>query len=586
MDVLKAKFGPYFTPFISYVESSGVALEDLDYDTEWDNLLAEVVWPASCCPNAAQRSAMKKALRAFCQPPNTNAASWAAPLSLKKGKANAAFTSEQVLARADSIKTWPLAGAYARNFSRSMEGPSRKAGGGAAGQKAAPRPVGNQHEEDRSAALAKELLVESVEATEGLAAKISKCSQATKHSAAADVVLMANGQCQSSMGECSRKQRSLLDAVAVGSSVVHQTVQVAAQGGSEALLQPALKVTTNTGRILSSSSPGDPLLDELADALLEDEQKDSKAKIVKTTPPTEARQVISFEFSSTKLNRAVPVNAASVIAATSVVSPFDWAPPEEPAPTFAAQDPPVSEQVKIPATEIKVSRTKLRKSKAAKMTVKAVDPEQQRIDRAIAEEFLAFKAKLKKNGAGPKPSKSAPFLPNYKSTPPPKPKKSLQQQNAELLDFCGVDQGTIMQHWMLLWKERGRPNRGAELSIFQEETLKFLEQHRNGKKVEDSWALQNIIKSYANAKSELLRNMMADETAAKVDADGDDALNMDEFRKLYEDTHPGQPIADEMIKAAWTFADKDGSGEVDFAEMMLWLDKVAYEETGVYVPEK
>lgn len=34
------------------------------------------------------------------------------------------------------------------------------------------------------------------------------------------------------------------------------------------------------------------------------------------------------------------------------------------------------------------------------------------------------------------------------------------------------------------------------------------------------------------------------------------------------------------------FADKDGSGEIDFAEMMLWLDKIAYDETGIYVPEK
>lgn len=40
--------------------------------------------------------------------------------------------------------------------------------------------------------------------------------------------------------------------------------------------------------------------------------------------------------------------------------------------------------------------------------------------------------------------------------------------------------GTIMQHWMELWKERGRPNRGAELLLFQEATLQFLQQHRQG----------------------------------------------------------------------------------------------------------
>lgn len=36
-----------------------------------------------------------------------------------------------------------------------------------------------------------------------------------------------------------------------------------------------------------------------------------------------------------------------------------------------------------------------------------------------------------------------------------------------------------------------------------------------------------------------------------MDADGDDALNMDEFRRLYAETHPGQAISDEVIKAAW-----------------------------------
>lgn len=41
----------------------------------------------------------------------------------------------------------------------------------------------------------------------------------------------------------------------------------------------------------------------------------------------------------------------------------------------------------------------------------------------------AFKAKLNKP-ASPTPSKSAPFMPNYKAAPAPRPKKSLHQQNA------------------------------------------------------------------------------------------------------------------------------------------------------------
>eukprot|EP00667_Euglena_gracilis_P006428 EG_transcript_6483 len=556
MEALEAKFGPYFSPFVSYVESSGVALEDLDYDTNWDHLLAEVVWPPGCCPNAAQRSAMKKALRAYCQPQSPVAPGrlWTASVPLRKGQPSPAAASKPDFPRADSIQTWPLAGAYARNFSRGAEDAPRRSGCRTVTQKLA----SHRNEEDDTGAVNQ--LLTALEGRHCTTAKTSRCSQQVT---VAGEAFLAENERQSPPAQCSQVHKAVL---VVGGSVEHQTVQAVAertpQGELDVLLQSALKVTAEPGRILPSSSPGDPLLDQLADALLEQEDRP------RPTPTLVFKRPLAKPGAVAARATQADPTTATLAAAAAVGEAVATAAPAEPC-----------------STPAKAPRHKTRRTKAARPPAQVVDPETQRIDRALAEEFAAFKAKLNKP-ASPTPSKSAPFMPNYKAAPAPRPKKSLHQQNAELLDFCGVDHGTIMQHWMELWKERGRPNRGAELLLFQEATLQFLQQHRQGRKVEDGWALQNVIRTYANAKSELLRNMMADEAAAKVDADGDDALNMDEFRRLYAETHPGQAISDEVIKAAWKFADKDGSGEIDFAEMMLWLDKIAYDETGIYVPEK
>ena len=72
----------------------------------------------------------------------------------------------------------------------------------------------------------------------------------------------------------------------------------------------------------------------------------------------------------------------------------------------------------------------------------------------------------------------------------------------------------------------------------------------------------------------------------QVDRDGNEELNVQEFRSLYEQTHPGLTLTDAQIRDAFEWSDKDADGNLSFAEVMLWLDKEATEETGRVVPVK
>jgi len=66
VQTLIAKFGAFWPPFDAHLRASGVPLHEMDSDTDWARLLEEVEWPTGLCPNVAQQSALKFALRAFC----------------------------------------------------------------------------------------------------------------------------------------------------------------------------------------------------------------------------------------------------------------------------------------------------------------------------------------------------------------------------------------------------------------------------------------------------------------------------------------------------------------------------------------
>ena len=119
----------------------------------------------------------------------------------------------------------------------------------------------------------------------------------------------------------------------------------------------------------------------------------------------------------------------------------------------------------------------------------------------------------------PMADRPEPLQPNFKMRALPAPKThrpTLQQRDNELHEFCGIESGTVCDKWLSDWKRRGAPDRSAALQNAREDALQKLEAHRQGRTVVDSWAMPQMIRTYGEANSELLRNMIADETTAKV----------------------------------------------------------------------
>eukprot|EP00668_Euglena_longa_P034567 GGOE01044391.1.p1 GENE.GGOE01044391.1~~GGOE01044391.1.p1 ORF type:complete len:528 (-),score=111.37 GGOE01044391.1:264-1847(-) len=527
MEALRAKFGTFWDSFDAYLRASRVTLSDVDSDTDWDQLLAEVAWPEGGLPNVVQRSALRKALKAYCKLRDASgcepATGQSHPAPSPEMVTDASDRGQSLCGETGTVGEWlqesrhrssgPMVGNYARNFSKS----------------------GSHDDEPRKVMTATLGPYSCIGASDNHGLSVGHTEDSHTAQLLAECLFTRECVGVKAFAEARRQSAprvSFTDAAPSGlEPTKHRPMQVEEVAKNpekdltemlDSLLETRRSTADKSDRIFTSvpAVAGQNDLLQLADAMLEREAEHPARK------PTRKR----YSGSSRLHRKGIPINSESCPAVLNE-------------------------------------------------TEKAIND-------VMHCEFQGYRRQLKE--APPSRLQSA-LLPNFKGraeSAPKVDKGSLQQRNLELHECLGIDDGTVMQHWLGKWRQRGRPNRGADLELMQETTLQHLAEHRQGRPVEDSWALRNMLRAYGNAHSELLRNMIADETAMKVDQDGDDALNVEEFRQLYRETHPGKLITDDMIRQAWEFADKDHSGEVDFSEMMLWLDRATFDATGIFVPEK
>jgi hypothetical protein len=224
----------------------------------------------------------------------------------------------------------------------------------------------------------------------------------------------------------------------------------------------------------------------------------------------------------------------------------------------------------------------------------------------VSEEFEKYRLKpTKPTKAAPRKNKS---VPGHKAAnksspdeeweeepqgPPPKPKtyfkamagikvpksdlSRLHQLDVELHEEAklpGPAGGGVFGDWMRQWSARGKPDGPQRLDNAMAAHDEIWEKAK--KPTQDSWDLPHIMATYQAARTDLQRNMMADEIQTEVDKDGDCMLNPEEFNKMYEEMFGG-PLTQQQLEATFRQVDIDGSGECNFRELMQYLDKAAAE---------
>jgi len=460
VQTLIAKFGAFWPPFDAHLRASGVPLHEMDSDTDWARLLEEVEWPTGLCPNVAQQSALKFALRAFCSRRDAELES----SSGDGGAAKIGRTSRRVL---ESFLP-PVLGTNEEQDSRKP-----------------PAPTPLLRVPNRRILIGHQGLIPGRPEDEHTARLLEDCLRGRPASAT----------------------------VSFGSS------------------RPLLRALPRTAPPWTGAKPGNPPevdLHRLADTLLDWE-------------PTGARTLAPIRlFPSTPSDNDDASRLADALLKENGSTPG--------------------------ATPLAVARAVKGVAITAETCPAILNATEQALDRLTKSEFHAFKDATPTHPAGHSVTLVR-FPPVARRRPPP-PRATLALRTADLHAACGLDRGSVVNHWLKDWRTRGRPNGTDELEAAEAATRQLLSNTRQRP------LLVNGRPSTTPAVGS---------TGNRVRYNITDGVNTEEppgadaTQPPGEDPRCQQATAGLQTANQWRLADGGVVGEFDFQDMMLWLDKAATE---------